>query len=97
MKRGKIKPEMVGKGLHDIVNTWSAIRCPTASNALEAEVQKCMRWQGPHVEGEHYHRGDLVQRSGTVWVAERQTIDRPGESRSWRMLVKTPTRTGGQP
>ena len=95
-KRGRLAPETIGRGLAEMLRTFAD---PLADRIkrLEAEVQKCMRWRGAHVECEHYHRGDMVQRSGTVWVCERQTSDRPGELRSWRMLVKTPTRSGGQP
>ena len=54
--------------------------------ALESLQHKTLAdaFQGPHLAGKTYSRGDLVQRSRRYWLALTQTDARPGESGDWR-------------
>jgi hypothetical protein len=35
-----------------------------------------------------YERGDCVTYDGSMWIAMRDTKEKPGESKSWRLSVK---------
>jgi HK97 family phage prohead protease len=85
--RGKASPEAVGGGMADLVRMFADPLSDRIKD-LERRVEKSLRWSGPHVDGEHYVRGDLVQRAGTIWVCEGATCDTPGRSNDWRQLVR---------
>lgn len=43
-------------------------------------------------EGMNRERGDMVSCGGNLWIAQRDTTDRPGTSDAWRMAIKRPDR-----
>jgi hypothetical protein len=50
-------------------------------------------YRGVFQDGVEYSRGDLVTRSGSLWLAFEPTKECPGRSSSWRMIVKGGTET----
>lgn len=45
--------------------------------------------KGTYQRGVEYRRGELVTSGGGVWLALQSTVERPGSSDSWRLVVKS--------
>ena len=62
--------------------------------ALEAKVARLEarpspKWAGVFADGRAYAECSFVTDQGSMWVAERDTAQRPGTSNSgWRLCVK---------
>lgn len=41
-------------------------------------------WEG----GRQYERGNFVTYRGSMWVAKKETLDEPGKSLEWQMVVR---------
>lgn len=44
--------------------------------------------RGVYREGAHYERGDAVTWAGSLFIAQRETADKPAASDAWRLAVK---------
>jgi hypothetical protein len=51
-------------------------------------------FQGPHLAGKIYQRGQIVQRNRRTWLALVETRERPGDSSDWREFSVGPERAG---
>jgi hypothetical protein len=60
-------------------------------DAMQANLADA--WVGTHKDGNSYKRGQLVTHSGGLWLALRDTSDRPGTSDALKLIVKR----GGTP
>ena len=58
--------------------------------ALEARPGSTgVKWSGVWEPSKIYHEGDLVTRSGSLWLSLRDTGHVPGaDPQSWRLIVK---------
>jgi hypothetical protein len=60
--------------------------------ALEAQNAKALpscSWKGVFVAGQVYRPGDLVTRSGGLWLCTDQTTSAPsGDPATWKLIVK---------
>lgn len=45
---------------------------------------------GVYRDGMQCDRGDIKSCGGSLWIAQRDTADRPGTSDAWRMVIKRP-------
>ena len=52
------------------------------------ETRRLMAWAGAHDVSKLYHAGDVVQRSGALYVALVATSESPGSSSCWRELTR---------
>jgi hypothetical protein len=66
------------------------IRCARGDNIKEWTVRKYGFFdRGVYKTGESYLQGDSVSFGGSLWIAQRDTTDKPGNgSDAWRMAVK---------
>jgi hypothetical protein len=75
----------------DAVAGWFAgyvAALETRIAALEA-AQKNFGWRGVYKQGEIYPAGAWTTHDGSLWIAERDTMDRPGSADSgWKLAVK---------
>jgi hypothetical protein len=54
----------------------------------ELEQRPEITWAGPHEAGKHYVTGSLVQKSNALWLCTAPTIGTPGETTSFRLIVR---------
>jgi hypothetical protein len=65
------------------------------SAALEARVTQIEQqppsphYQGVFQEGKTYSRGSMVTKAGGLWLALEDTMEIPGRSERWRLVVKS--------
>ena len=45
-------------------------------------------YRGTHKDGEIYRRGELLTHSGGLWLAMKDTAEKPGSTSDWRLIVK---------
>jgi hypothetical protein len=56
----------------------------------ELESRPFPKWAGVFTEGQSYGECSLVTDKGALWVATRDTAERPGAPASgWRLIVKS--------
>ena len=46
-------------------------------------------YQGVFQEGKTYSRGSMVTKAGGLWLALEDTMEIPGRSERWRLVVKS--------
>jgi hypothetical protein len=67
----------------------------TNRDRLEARIRQLENrppspeYKGVHQAGTAYARGDLTTRSGGLWLAIENTVEVPGRSEQWRLIVKS--------
>jgi hypothetical protein len=102
MDAGDLTPELAKapvthRFLIDVVGeiagvTREAIKHATAplhARISTLERHRLPKWAGVW-EAKGYQEGNLVTRSGALWLAMRDTSDRPGETTSaWRLIAKS--------
>ena len=59
-------------------------------DAMEKQQQRSLAdaFKGSHLPGTSYARGDLVQRSGVLWLCLTDSTATPGSSTDWRQLSR---------
>jgi hypothetical protein len=57
-------------------------------DALEQQ-QKNFRYRGTWSNGKGYEKGNFVSHAGGLWHANESTSDKPGQSNSWTLAVKS--------
>jgi hypothetical protein len=62
-------------------------------DALEAriaglEARPELEYRGSHASDQTYAAGNLVTRSGGLWLCLRSTTQTPGQSGDWKLVVK---------
>lgn len=76
---------------HHLTNRRSILELHEKVEDLEhrlSEVQT-LKYVGTWREGQQHQAGDAVTHDGSLWIALRETITRPGEQRSgWQLAVK---------
>ena len=45
-------------------------------------------YKGTHISGSEYFRGDTCTHGGSLWLCEKDTKGRPGQTDAWRLIVK---------
>jgi hypothetical protein len=60
-----------------------------ALEASAATMSLADSHKGTHQRGVTYRRGDLLTCGGALWLALRDTRERPGASDAWRLVVKS--------
>ncbi|MEP7301719.1 MAG: hypothetical protein ABI699_09335 [Caldimonas sp.] len=83
--KGKDDPtalQTINNQLYDLA--WVSNRVLERIAALEQG--QTMRFTGPHDPAKQYAGGDVVQRSGSTWVALVETQEKPGSSDHWRRI-----------
>lgn len=65
-------------------------RCGTLQKRIDELESRSsgVEWKGVYADGRAYKSGDLTTRSGSLWVATQDTTERPGNSGSWKLIVK---------
>ncbi len=58
---------------------------------LDALEAKAVQFRGVFVDGQDYEHGDLVQRSGSLWICLRSTSGTPSRCSDWKLAVKRGT------
>jgi hypothetical protein len=53
------------------------------------EQRRTMSFAGPWKEGRKYLSGDCVQANGGLWLYLVATDKKPGQSKFWRLIVKS--------
>ena len=60
------------------------------ANESTASAEGLMRWAGTWKEGTSYSTGQTVNHASSLWVCLKDTVDKPGTSSSWQLMVKSP-------
>ena len=58
------------------------------SQLAELKEQKALEYLGTHEQGRHYRKGDFVTYAGSLWHANEQTTQKPGDGPAWTLAVK---------
>jgi hypothetical protein len=61
-------------------------------NEMEKEIAEAkqfpMKYLGPHEQGRAYNKNEFVSFSGSMWHAQRENAQRPGDGDAWVLAVK---------
>jgi hypothetical protein len=61
---------------------------PLEAKIAALEAKPSVEYRGVHQTGTTYAEGNLITRSGSLWLALRETTQTPGQSGDWRLVVK---------
>ena len=88
---GISRPEQLAEIIADFVG--QAIE-PLRKRIAELEQAQARTladaYQGAHLAGREYSRGQLVTHHGGLWLALESGTDKPGDSGQWKLIVKGP-------
>lgn len=83
--------ELAEAAAESIVKREAAAHGNGATRSAERDAST-MNYRGTWTPGSSYDRGAVTTYDGTIWHAEERTTDRPGASKSWRLMVKNKER-----
>jgi hypothetical protein len=86
--------EAIAEVLRPLQRTVGELKTKVAEVERQKGVNLADAFQGAHLAGRTYRRGDLVQRSRKTWLALVQTDALPGSSSDWREFPLGPERAG---
>jgi hypothetical protein len=84
--------EVIAEVLRPLQREVGELKTKVAEVERQKGANLADAFQGAHLAGRTYQRGDLVQRSRRTWLALVETRERPGDSSDWREFSVGPER-----
>jgi hypothetical protein len=72
----------------EMYNALQSVAEALKSQKDRLDVLESREYQGVHVEGREYTRGQTVTHKGGIWHCNRETKQRPGECSDWTLALK---------
>ena len=66
-----------------------SVRNPLLKRIEELEARPVVKHCGIWAEGKQYRPANLVTHNGGLWLAQKATKQRPGQSNAWQLVVKS--------
>lgn len=87
--------EVVRTSMKSAKQNWKIVDTQTRLSAIEArlaglEQRKSagVSYAGVHIHAKRYLEGQLCTRGGSLWLCTTDTVEAPGQSSSWKLVVK---------
>lgn len=80
--------EILMSGIGEVIRTHVDAKLrPLQQKIEELEKRAVPKWQGTYREGEVYVEASLTTHGGSLWLAKRSTMNKPGHE-DWVLVVK---------